>query len=146
MTASAAAKLYTPELLSLATELATYPLTADLALRGEARSKTCGSTVEMGLGVSREGAVTDIGMRVSACAVGQAAAALFARSAKGRTLGDLQRAEEAIRRWLAGAGPAPAWPGLPMLVPAREHASRHGAILLPWKAAVIALSSPSVTS
>jgi len=32
-------------------------------------------------------------------------------------------------------------PGLAVLAPAREHAGRHGALLLPWKAACMALSS-----
>ncbi len=79
-------------------------------------------------------------MRASACAVGQAAAALFAQGAAGRDAEDIANARAAIVAWLSNGGLLPEWPGFSALVPARVHTGRHGAILLAWDAALAALS------
>lgn len=138
---SAAQRLYTPELLALAVELAGYPLLEAPALHGEARSVTCGSTLAMDLVADPDGRIGQLGMRVRACAVGQAAAAIFARHAPGRDAAELGRALGQLEAWLASEGPAPDWPDLALIEPARAYPARHGAILLPWKAAAAALSS-----
>ena len=44
---TAAQRLYTPELLALAVELAEWPLLETAHAHGEARSATCGSTLAM---------------------------------------------------------------------------------------------------
>lgn len=140
MAARSPAKLYSPALLALATELANYPLDDRFAHRAEARSRTCGSVIAMGLSLDDTGRVTNIGMHVSACAIGQASAALLARSAadcEGQAIADTLGA---IEIWLAGTGAMPAWPGLEALAPARAHPGRHAALLLPWTAASMALS------
>jgi NifU-like protein involved in Fe-S cluster formation len=134
-------KLYTPELLALAVDLAEYPADAALPLHGKARSKSCGSTLGADLAVDAEGRIERLGLQVRACAVGQAAAAIFARAAVGRNLGDIQAAHAALTAWLAGSGELPAWPGLAAIVPARDYPGRHGAIMLPWTAAREALCS-----
>lgn len=139
MTASGNGPLYTPELLALAVSLADYPLGDDLPLRGEAVSRTCGSTIAAGLACGEDGLIERIGLRVSACAVGQASAAIFARGASGASGGDIAAAENAIENWLAG-GMTPDWPGIETIAAARAHAGRHGAVLLPWRAARAALS------
>jgi NifU-like protein involved in Fe-S cluster formation len=143
---SAVQRLYTPELLALAVELANCPPLADARLRGEARSPTCGSTLALDLVLDSDGRVADLGMRVRACAVGQAAAAIFARHAAGRSDTDMREALERIEAWLAGGGPVPSWPDLELVAPAQAYPARHGAMLLPWKAAVAALSSTAPAS
>jgi NifU-like protein involved in Fe-S cluster formation len=139
---SGAERLYTPELLALAVGLAQYPLTDDLPLTGEARSRSCGSTLCIGLALDAGGRIERIGLRVAACAVGQASAAIFAAAAPGRTGADLSGTLADLEAWLADDGPAPAWPGLDAIAPARAYPGRHGAMLLPWKAALDALSKP----
>ncbi len=140
-----AERLYTPELLALAVDLADYPPIETLPLHAEARSATCGSILAVDLALDGAGQISQLGMRVRACAVGQAAASLFARAAMGRTPAQIAAAHDRIANWLGGengAGdPAVIWPGLDCLGPARSFAARHGAILLPWKAATQALSS-----
>ncbi|MXO58836.1 iron-sulfur cluster assembly scaffold protein [Altererythrobacter salegens] len=138
-----AERLYTPELLGLAVELAEWPLDEALHLQGSARSKSCGSTLDIGLDLDDAGRIADLGMRVRACAIGQAAAALFARAAKGRTSDEIADAGDAIARWLADGGDVPAWPDLALLSAARGYPARHGAIMLPWTAARDALCSVS---
>jgi len=140
MTARSAGKLYTTELLSLATELSGFPLTGDLALAGGARSRACGSSIRIGIEPDGQGRIARVGLAVTACAVGQAAAAIFAREAQGRSRQEITTALEEIESWLeAPEAAAPQWPGFSALDAARAHPGRHGALLLPWKAAVDAL-------
>jgi len=140
-----AQKLYTPEMLSLAMELAAHPLDPQCAMTGEARSQSCGSTLAMSVALDSDGRIDRLGMRARACAVGQAAAAIFARHAAGRNAQELADALDAIRTWLAGAPgdgvDLPDWPDLALIAAARDYPARHGSILLPWQAAVSALST-----
>jgi NifU-like protein involved in Fe-S cluster formation len=134
-------KLYTPELLALAVALADYPADPALPLHGEARSKSCGSTLAADVALDTDGRIAALGLRVRACAVGQAAAAIFARAAAGHDREDIAAAHDALTRWLAGTADLPDWPGLAAIAPARAFPARHGAIMLPWTAARDALSS-----
>jgi NifU-like protein involved in Fe-S cluster formation len=134
-------KLYTPELLALAVALADFPPDPSLPLHGEARSKSCGSTLAADLALDGAGRIETVGMRVRACAVGQAAAAIFARAAPGKSRDDIDAAGAAIEGWLAGTGDMPDWPGLAAIRAARAFPARHGAIMLPWTAARGALST-----
>ena len=141
-----AEKLYTPEVLALTVELAQWPPDETLGLRGEARSATCGSTLAMDLATAPDGTVAAIGVRVRACAIGQAAAAVFARHAAGCDLAQITAIQERLEAWLEGEAPMPEWPDLQLLERARDYPGRHGAIMLPWKAAIAALSSAPVKS
>lgn len=134
------AKLYNAELLGLATALADFPLGEGLDLRGTARSPACGSVIEVGLKLDDRGAIARVGIKAQACAVGQAAASIFAAAAKGGQTTDLDQALSAVRDWLAG-GALPAWPGIEAIAAARDYPARHGAILLPWRAALVALAA-----
>jgi NifU-like protein involved in Fe-S cluster formation len=135
------AALYTPEVLALATSLSAYPLDADLPLVGKARSPACGSTLELGLALDEQGRIERLGLRAHACAIGQAAAAIFANRAAGKSREELASIRAAIEAWLGGSGLMPDWPGLEMIAPARAYPARHGAILLAWRAALDALPS-----
>jgi NifU-like protein involved in Fe-S cluster formation len=140
VSARVSSKLYTPELLALATGLAEFPLSDDLPLRAEERSRTCGSVISLGLALDDHGLVCAVGLKMSACAIGQASAAVMAQGIRGDIPGTAVLTAEALERWLAGEGELPPWPGIAALAPARDHPGRHGALLLPWKAACSALS------
>jgi NifU-like protein involved in Fe-S cluster formation len=135
------ATLYTPQVLALATGLAAFPWDPELPLQGEARSKSCGSTIALGLGLDTAGRIDRLGLRSQACAIGQAAAAIFAQGAPGRDARAIAEADEAIAAWLAGEGDVPDWPGLAAIAPAQGYPGRHGAIRLAWQAARTALST-----
>lgn len=135
------AALYTPEVLTLATSLSAVPLDPGLPLQGSARSPACGSTIELGLKVDQDGRIARVGIRAHACAIGQAAAAIFAGNAPGRDRAEIMRTLAGLEHWLAGQAPMPDWPGLAAIAPAQAYPARHGAILLSWKAALAALSS-----
>lgn len=133
-------QLYTAEILGLATGLAQHPLRDDLPLRAEARSRACGSTLVLGVALDADGRIARIGMRAQACAVGQAAAAIFAAGATGRSATDIAEAQAQIATWLAGQAAMPDWPGLEAIAPARDYPGRHGAIRLAWQAAEAAMT------
>ena len=140
-----AAKLYSPEVLGLAVELAGYPELADAALSGHSRSPACGSTLAMQLELDPQGRIVRLGMRLRACAIGQAAAAIFAAAAPGKSRDDVATALAEIESWLAGgADDLPQWPRLGLIEAARGFPGRQGAMLLPWKAALSALSNAPV--
>ncbi len=138
---SGAAALYTPQVLALATSLANHPWIESLPLHGSARSKSCGSTLALALGTDDAGRIAQLGLRAQACAIGQAAAAIFAQAAIGCDGKRIAEAERQLSAWLAGEGPMPDWPGIEAIAPARAYPARHGAIRLAWQAANELLSS-----
>lgn len=141
MSGRGGATLYTPDVLALAVELGDYPLRQDHRGQGEAHSRVCGSRIVVGISEDA-GRIAEIGARVSACAIGQAAAALFLRSARGLGHVEIAAALAELETWLAGDEALPKWPGISSLDGARPFPARHAAILLPWKAALAALSNP----
>lgn len=134
--------LYTPAMLDAAVRLGTFPFDESLPLHGEARSRSCGSSIAIALAVDDGGRITGLGLRPHACAVGQAAASLFAEHAAGHDRGSIAAARAQIAAWLGGSAPAPAWPGLDLLAPALAYPARHAAILLAWDAALAAMPGP----
>ena len=133
------APLYTIEILRLAASLPDpHPLDrADGSARE--RSPTCGSIVATEV-MMADGRVEAISQQVSACAFGQASAALVANNAVGRTPAEVESALCGLADWLAGTSDEPGdWPGLAALNPARSRKSRHGAILLPFRALLAAI-------
>ena len=138
MASSRAPALYSTELLALAIELADYPFDAAAPAIGHARSRSCGSVIDLS---SSGGSVEDLGLRVSACAVGQASAAIFARESSGMDAAAVAAMVENLGEWLQGQAPSSIIPRLELLEPARPHLGRHEAILLPWRAALDALSN-----
>lgn len=144
MTARGSAALYTPEILALAVELARFPFDEAQPLRGDAHSRVCGSRVTLAIAADEADRIATVGARVSACAIGQAAAALFLKSASGRNTAEIAKAQVEIEAWLGGSGIVPTWPGIATLASARAFPARHAAILLPWKAAAAALSNSVV--
>jgi NifU-like protein involved in Fe-S cluster formation len=86
--------------------------------------------------------ITALTQTVHACAFGQASAALMEQSAIGRGHDDAAQAVVELSAWLAGErADAGEWPGLIALAPARSRKSRHGAILLPFRAVLAAIES-----
>jgi len=131
--------LYTPEVLALATGLARWPWDEALPLTATARSRSCGSTLAIGLGLAADGTIERIGLRAQACAVGQAAAAIFAEAAPGLDPHHIAAARDALARWLSGEGAMPDWPGLEAIAAASAYPARHGAMMLAWNGASEAL-------
>ena len=133
------AALYNRDILALAVATADFPPLDAAGRRVSARAPLCGSAIILDLETDAADRVTRAGLHVEACALGQASAALLARHAPGRGLAEIRAARDAIAAWFKGEGEAPDWPGFDLLAPARDYPARHGAILLPFDAAIAAL-------
>lgn len=126
-------------------ELAKYPWSGEAPLHGSARSRSCGSAIELSIETDQTERIAAVGVRPHACAVGQAAAAVFVANAIGRHSREIALARTAIAEWLSGAGPTPDWPDIEVLSPALAYPARHAAILLAWDAALAALAEPAAS-
>ena len=133
-------RLYSTRILALA---ASVPHAGRLAMPdGSARKRAplCGSSVGVEVTL-RDGRVDGFAQEVRACALGQAAASVVGHAAPGRSLDEVRAGRAALWAMLREDGPAPAAPfdGLAALMPARDHANRHGSIMLAFEALVAAI-------
>jgi len=134
------APLYTLEILRLAGSLPEPVKLERVDGSAELRSPTCGSTVRTQVQL-KNGRIEALSQEVQACAFGQASAALVAQHAAGRASDAVALALDQLTNWLAGnSEQLPDWPGIEALAPARCRRSRHGAILLPFRALLSAMS------
>jgi NifU-like protein involved in Fe-S cluster formation len=109
-------------------------------------SRLCGSEVEVDV-VLQGGRIADLALRVKACALGQASAAILARHAVGVSVATLDKARNSLKAMLKQGRPAPAgaFAELKVLESARAYPARHQSILLAFDAAVDAAQAASKT-
>ncbi len=132
--------LYTVEILRLAASIPHLGQLEKASGRAEARSPTCGSTAVVEVRLDEEGRVAGLGRQIQACAFGQASAALMGAGAIGRNAPDVRETLSAFASWLDGTRADPGnWPGLEALAPARSRRARHGVMLLPFRALLVAI-------
>ena len=138
------APLYTTEILRLAASLPAPRQLDRVDGVSEQRSPTCGSTLRLQVQLDEQGRIEALSQEVHACAFGQASASLLAASAQGRSSEQVTEALTELESWLSGGSDDPgSWPGLEALAPARSRRSRHGAILLPFRALAAAMTGAS---
>ena len=135
------APLYTTEILRLAASLEAPRELAREDGRAELRSPTCGSRISTSVQLDGQGRVEALSQQVHACAFGQASAAVLEQSAIGRSRDEVAAELKTFGDWLDHCEAEPSWPGLLALAPARPRKSRHGAILLPFRALLAALEA-----
>jgi NifU-like protein involved in Fe-S cluster formation len=136
------APLYTTEILRLAASLQEPHALDREDGRAELRSPTCGSRITLAVQLDEERRVERLSMNVHACAFGQASAALVERHSRGRTHDEISEAMLTLSHWLADEQEeAAGWPQFAALAPARSRRSRHGAILLPFRALLAAIEA-----
>jgi NifU-like protein involved in Fe-S cluster formation len=133
------APLYTVEILRLAASLPEPVQLERIDGSASQRSPTCGSIVATQVQVT-DGRIEALSQTVSACAFGQASAALVAQQAPGHGRDEVETALDQLTAWLSGERENPPhWPGYEALAPARSRTGRHGAILLPLRSLLAAL-------
>ncbi|MCP3735312.1 iron-sulfur cluster assembly scaffold protein [Sphingomonas sp. RP10(2022)] len=129
------APLYNAEILRLAASIPHHTRLDHAQASAEKRSPICGSRVTVDVGVGDDGRVSEVGLLVRACALGQASASLLGAAILGRTPEELAAARDALTAWLARAGDMPDWPGLAVFQPALDYTARHPSIRLAFEAA-----------
>jgi NifU-like protein involved in Fe-S cluster formation len=104
-------------------------------------SPVCGSRITVDVTV-KDGAVTDYAQDINACALGQSSAAVLAEQIIGRSAADLRAVADRLRAMLVDGAPPPDgdWAGLAILAPVHQHKTRHGAVMLPFEAALDAIA------
>jgi NifU-like protein involved in Fe-S cluster formation len=132
--------LYHPRIFELAGDIARQGRLAAPHGTSTKVSKVCGSTVTVDLCL-KDDIVTDLGIEVEACALGQASASVFAAHAVGATAAEIVAARDALKAMLKENGPPPTgrfWE-LRHLEGVRDYPQRHTSTLLAFEAAVAAI-------
>ncbi|HXH15396.1 MAG TPA: iron-sulfur cluster assembly scaffold protein [Sphingomonas sp.] len=129
------APLYNAEILRLAASIPHHERLPEPMATAERRSPICGSRVTIDVSVDDAGRVSEVGLLVRACALGQASSSLLAANILGRTPAELAVARDAVTAWLAREGDAPEWPGMDIFTPALDYTARHPSIRLAFEAA-----------
>lgn len=131
--------LYSSDILTLSSTLKNAALDAP---DGTARkvSKLCGSWVEIDVNVDGE-VVRDVALRVQACALGQASAAILQEQIIGACLDELIAARDGLRAMLKEyvAPPSGRFERLALLEGVRGYPARHQSTMLAFEAAVEAV-------
>lgn len=140
-------KLYSGQILSLATDIPHTTRLSDPDASVKKRSPLCGSTVTVDVKLMN-GRISDFGQDVKACALGQAAASVVGRNVIGRNFEEVTAARDALLTMLKEDGPAPSAPfeGLEVLRPARDYKNRHASIMLAIEATLEAMDQANQTA
>lgn len=131
--------LYNTDILTLSAGLKNDRLEAP---EGTARkvSKLCGSWLEIDLNV-KDGVVSECALRVQACALGQASAAILQERIIGASLDDLKLARDTLYRLLKEGGPVSVgrFEKIELLKGVADYPARHTSTMLAFDAAVAAM-------
>jgi NifU-like protein involved in Fe-S cluster formation len=131
--------LYNSDILTLSSALRNERLEAP---DGTSRkvSKLCGSSLEIDVNMDGK-AVGEAALRVQACALGQASAAILKEQIVGATLPELREARDALKAILKSGGPTPEgrFARLELLKGVSAYPARHTSTLLAFEAAVEAV-------
>ncbi len=134
--------LYTREILRLAVSIPHQQRLDHPDGTAELRSRTCGSKVVADVIVTESGSLQDLGFEISACALGQASAAILGAQAVGKPVAEIERIRTNLAAFLAGSIESPGtWPDMDKLKAAKDHKGRHAAILLPYDAVIAAFAA-----
>ncbi|MGB0908346.1 MAG: iron-sulfur cluster assembly scaffold protein [Maricaulaceae bacterium] len=132
--------LYNTDVLTLSSQLENTSLDAP---DGTSRkvSKLCGSWLEVDINVDGD-VVSEVALRVQACALGQASAAILQAGIIGAGLPEIETARDALRAMLKEGGDAPRgrFEKLSLLAGVAEYPARHTSTMLAFDAAVEAVT------
>lgn len=127
--------IYSDRLLTLAAAIPRTERLQSPQATAKAHSKLCGSTVEIDLIMDGD-VVTDFGLTVRACLLGQTAASVMGREIVGSTADELRSVGQAMRAMLKEGGPPPSgrWADLALLESVRDYKARQASTLLVFDA------------
>ncbi len=136
--------LYNTDILTLSSTLKNESLENPMGTSRKV-SKLCGSWLEIDVNVE-DGKVSEVALRVQACALGQASAAILKEKIIGASLEELVEARDGLKAMLKGEGDLPAniskggrFERLTLLQGVRDYPARHTSTMLAFEAAVAAV-------
>lgn len=132
--------LYQDEILALAREGRALPRLEGATVTARVDNPVCGDRVTVDLALE-DGTVTAVGSKVQGCALCQAAVAVIADRAVGQPARDLPSVAEAMEGYLAGKSEDLPWESLSAFAPVRAAKSRWECVMLPFRAAIKALTT-----
>lgn len=128
--------LYNTDILTLSAGLRAGRLDAPC---GTARkvSKLCGSSIEIDVAMDGD-VVTKMALRIEACALGQASAAILQDAVIGASMAELEQARDALRAMLKEGGKAPEgrFAKLSLLSGVAKYPARHNSTMLAFDAVI----------
>lgn len=132
--------LYTRDILRLAVSIPHEERLNDPEGTADCRSKTCGSRVIADVRLGEDQTISDLGLSVNACALGQASAAILGANVVGMEKVEILAACSQFMSFLDGQSESPgSWQNMEILTSVREHKARHAAVLLPYDAVLAAI-------
>jgi len=133
--------LYNTNILSLSATLKNASLPSPDGTAREV-SKLCGSWLEIDLKIA-DSLVSDCALRVQACALGQASAAILKEAILGASLDELRDARDGLNAMLKDGGDPPTgrFARLSLLSSVSKYPARHTSTLLAFVAAVKAFEA-----
>ncbi len=134
-------EVYNKKILSYAADIPHLHRLENPDATAVAHSKLCGSKITVDLKL-KDGAVSEFGHDVKACALGQASSSIMARHVVGSSVVELKALREQMYKMLKEQGEPPSgkWAELEALIPVRDYKARHASTLLTFDAVVDALN------
>ena len=139
MIAPIAHKLYSIEILRLATALPHNDSLETSDASATCRAPVCGSEMTADVALDDTSHITGLAIRANACALGQASAAVLRNKALGQNAAQIRTVGDGLKFSLQNGNGELAWPELEPFRYASAFPARHGAILLPFDTLIAAL-------
>ena len=133
--------LYSNSVLDLAANIPHIGRLAKPDATGHKVSRICGSEIVLDLMLNKDRKITQIGLEVKACALGQASTSIFSSNALGADITDILNGRNALETILQGIefNPTGRFSDLSMFAPVAPYRQRHSSIFLVFDAAFEAL-------
>lgn len=137
-------QLYSDKILEIAGNAIQPPRLARPDASVRKVSRLCGSVIEVDIVVT-DGVISGYGHAVSACALGEASAAIVAREIVGTSVAEFAAISRQMLDMLKtdGAPPEGRWVDLAYLAPVRDYPARHGSTMLVFDAVIDAIDKIS---
>lgn len=139
--------LYSAKILNLVANMPRAGRLAAPDATSEKTAKLCGSRIVVDVTV-QDGKVVDYAQDVSACALGQAVAAILGANVIGAELSEIELARDSLAAMLKSNGSPPAgrFAELAVLEPVKDYPARHASTLLAFDATVEAVRKATARS
>ena len=132
-------KLYSLEILRLATSLPHNDTLETSDASATCRAPVCGSEMTVDVTLDDRNHITGLAIRAKACALGQASAAVLRSRALGQDTAQIRMVSDSLKAALQNGSGDLVWPELEPFRYASDFPARHGAIMLPFDTLIAAL-------